>query len=471
MRKFLQVVGIAALAILVAAPAFAIDFKMSGQYRVRWYSVDGFGAETALVSTSPFAKTGAAPAQNPTPNNRSQTDYRFRPYFIISDDNGNVMSAMRFEAGDVTFGDNTASPGSGSGGNTATDGINLETKWAYIDIQLPFGIPARMRAGTQGFYLPKGIILDDDAAGLRLYGKTGMVGYEGFWYKVKNQTQGGTTAVAGAVTAVGPSNDDIDLWAAKVDLALSPAFNPYVYGVYTHGSVVEGNSSATTINTASADGWWLGVGMTGKLGIAAYDFDFLYGSTEPHLLAGAGAQTTRRGFTIDGGVEIPVGPTAIGLRGMYATGDDPSTVNTNEDFPVLPYTNNNGNPGSYTPKGAEIFWNSNGSTYWRGGFFTSPANVWGIGGYVQYYPVKALRTRLTYYYIGAPKSQTNFFTGKSNIGSEINLLAEYTVWTGVRLYALAGAIVTPGSGRQPVTGVDTKLKDLQLFAVGIYHDF
>ncbi|MBI4536460.1 MAG: hypothetical protein HY712_00720 [candidate division NC10 bacterium] len=452
MRKFLQVVGIAALAILVAAPAMAIDFQMRGSYRVRLYSADAYGTETATVATSPFVKS--------TPNARNQADIRFRPWFIARDDKGNLESGVRFEIGDINF-------GSAGGGGTGTDGINVETKWAYIDFQLPFGLPARLRGGLQGFYLPKGMILDDDAGGLRLYGKSGMVGYEAFWFVVNDIVNGGTQAVGG--TLVGPANDDIDVYGAKVDLALGPAFNPYVYGVYRHGSVVQAVNIGTTPNTASSDGYWLGAGATGKLGMVVYDIDVVYGYDEPHLADGVGAAAKRRGWQMDGGVEFPIGPAAIGLRGTYASGDNAATATTNEDLPSLRNTPGTGSMGSYTPKGVQVFWNSNGSAYWRGGYASTAGNIWGIGGYVQYYPVKALLTRIAYFYAGASKSNTNFFTGKATYGQEINLLGEYTIWTGMKVWGFAGVFLVPSKGRAP--GAEVDLKDAVVFSTGVQHDF
>jgi hypothetical protein len=454
MRKCLQVVGIAALALLVAAPAMAIDFTMAGSYRVRIYSADGIGSETGSVTTSPFAKSA--------PNARNQADARFRPWFIVKDDNGKIESGVRFEIGDINF-------GSAGGGNTGTDGVNIETKWMYLDFEVPGLQGARLRAGLQGFYLPKGMILDDDAAGLTLKGKAGIAGYEAFWFVVNDIVNGGTVAVGG--TNVGPANDDIDVYGAKVGFNINSAINPYLYGVYRHGSVAQAVNIGTTPSTASADGWWIGLGAMGRLGVVNYDLDFVYGVDEPHVLDGVGAAVTREGWMVDGGIEAPVGPVALGLRFTYATGDDAATID-NEDFPSIRGTTG-GNLGNYGPKASQIFWYSGDSTYFRGGFCSQCANNYAFGAYVQYQPVKALMTRLAYFYIGATKANTNFFTGKSQIGQEISFVSEYTLYTGFKLWAVAGILLTPNSGNNiaPGAGGGVELKDVTLFSVGMRHDF
>ena len=470
MRKFLQVVGIAALVLLVVAPAMAIDFKFSGSYRFRMYAADGIGAETGSVTTSPFAKTSN--------NQRNQSDFRARPYFIVSDDNGNIQSHLRFEIGDVTFGDSSdGTVGRSSGGTPPLDGVNVETKWAFIDFQLPFGIPARLRAGAQPFYLPKGTILDDEAMGLRLYGSQGMFKYEAFWFQVDERTNGATvTGAAAGALASGPAADDVDVYGAKIDLALSPAFNPYLYGVYRHGSVVTSPVVGTN-DTASSDGYWIGLGATGKLGIVNYDFDFVYGYDEPYLRSAAvgGFFQTRTGWMIDTGAEMPIGPVTAGLRFTYSTGDKADSTgnsgDTNEDFPAIMYAGGapTSSMGNYGPKGSQIFWYSNDSTYWRGGYCSQCANNYAIGAYVQYNPVKALMTRLAYFYIGATKSSTNYFTGKSQIGQEISLVSEYELYTGFKLWGVAGILFTPNNGQTAAGGVE--LKDVTLFSVGMRHDF
>ena len=70
------------------------------------------------------------------------------------------------------------------------DGINVETKWAYMDFASPLGIPLRWRAGLQPWYLPKGIIIDDDVAGFRAYGKYSMLSYDSGWYRASSGQPG-----------------------------------------------------------------------------------------------------------------------------------------------------------------------------------------------------------------------------------------------------------------------------------------
>ena len=158
MRKLLWVVAVGALVLTVAAPAMALDFKFGAEYRVRMYDYanTGFDSDNTLGRSNPRG-----------------TQIRIRPRFDVSDDNGNITATMRFEWGDTEFGGrggangssfgqvpgvpgvinnvviapSNARVGNGSGGSIGADGVGLETKWAYIDFAMPFGIPLSALAG------------------------------------------------------------------------------------------------------------------------------------------------------------------------------------------------------------------------------------------------------------------------------------------------------------------------------------
>jgi hypothetical protein len=467
MRKFLMAVAVVMLAIAVTVPAMALDFKFSSANRFRMYSVDGVGNEGTVgtLANSPFLETRT--------NQTNQADLRFRPWFRVSDDNGNVQSELRLEIGDVVFGDSqTANPGRSSGGTVGSDGVNVETKWAYIDVAMPFGVPARLRGGLQGYFLPKGAIIDDDGAGLRLYGTVKPFSYD-FWWLARNErtnpknaqpsgaqltdangfATGAACVIGSAPNCVGPANDDWDAYAAKFDVALMPAFNPYVYGVYSRRTV-----TSATGNSDPSQAFWIGAGTVGTIGIVKYDLDFIYGDDDANLAR------EQKGWFVDGGVEVPVGPVAVGLRGMYATGDEGAATepDKNADFPGI--------SPSFTMNGmSQIFWDSGGSTYFQGQYQASPANTWAIGGYVQYVPVKALTLRGTYIYIGVPESSTNGYTGKSSIGHELEFLASYQLWTGTKANGFVGFIF-PAEGRT-AAGAEVSTKTAQVYAFTVTHDF
>jgi hypothetical protein len=508
MRKFLMLAAVVGLALLVASPAMALDFKFGAEYRVRFYDGTNVTFNSDAANTSPRG-----------------VQIRVRPRFDVTDDNGNMTATLRLEIGDVEFGNgggahgvvaggsagNTSYQsvtagsnrvGNGSGGSLGDDGVNVETKWAYVDFASPFGIPLRWRAGLQPWYTPKGIIIDDDIAGVRAYGKAGIVSYEVGWYRGSGGTSAnaatstvckdnatgvlsapltgttcaaGTTAVStsvfgiqgannpGTTNSTGPLNNtdnNLDYYQAKVDFAIAPWLNPGLYYIY-------GDQRASTANNSEpVKDHFLGFTVTGNANILTYDLDFVYGYAKggpngTYLENSGGSQASVRGWVVDGGVHIPVGPLLVHFVGSYATGDK-QNGGRSEAMPWI-------SPG----------WNGAGGLYeivGNGGIFDAvewtqdfPGGLWMLGGGVEYRPVKALWLKAMYGFIGFSGKRANCaytngiaattsncfgaaytgkgydpatgqggIAGKSYLGQELSLRADYDLWTNFKIQSEVG---------------------------------
>jgi hypothetical protein len=530
MRKFLMAVAIGGLVLLVAAPAMALDFKFGAEYRVRFYDY----ANTGFDSSNTAAAQGASeqPGSYQNRGNPRGVQLRVRPRFDVSDDNGNITATIRFEYGDTDFGGgggaqtisfgsnmvgnvklgqgatNTTRTGNGSGGALGADGVGLETKWAYIDFALPMNIPLRIRAGIQPWYLPKGLIIDDDGAGVRAYGKTGIVSYDLWWLRVARSlatsqpassvnctigagvflvssaasctalggTVAGTTiATNSAVLSTGfddTRDSSFDWYTAKVDFDIAPWLQPGLYFTYGDNRLQCAEPSvaavpvSTTCNSRVRANYYFGATVTGKINTVDYDLDFVYGSAKGGIqgnygtgglgyTGGAiGSPITVNGFALDGGVHIPIGPVKVNLLGSYASGDK----------------QDGGNSEAY-PGGISPSWSGAGGQYeliGEGGAFDvvnmtqhTPTNIWMLGATFEYVPVKALWLKAAYGFIGFAQSNGNcavgviagsngcygpFYsgkpsdpiTGKSTLGQELHFRADYTMWTGFKVQAMAG---------------------------------
>lgn len=504
MSKFLKVMGIATLAILVAAPAMALDFKFGGEYRVRMYDGTNIGFVNGATTNSRGAQI------------------RVRPIFDVADDNGNITARMRLEIGDVEFGNGggaasntwgvnaaggTASykilggaaqqnlrTGNGAGGALGADGVSVEVKSLYLDFALPFGMDkyGRVRAGLQGWYLPKGILVDDDVAGIRIYGNVNPVSYDLGWFRAQGGADTGSQTVycntAGAVTVTATAalctggggtvlsltqgttmastsnalDNNYDFWQAKADFNLSPMFKPgvyYLYGVNKAGSI----AAAAPWTDEGADSHYIGFTATGKIGTVSYDADFIWGSAEGgpngtlyNTISNERIKT--QGYALDVHAAVPVGPVTVNLAASYATGDK-QNGGKSEAFPsIAPSWNGAGGGfemiGSGGPFDAVEFTQD---------YMT---NLWMIGGWIEYVPVKALWLKAAYGYAGFAQKEgncavaqvtpgapcygpkyfgtNNEMVGKSRLGQEISLRADYTVWTGFKLQAQLGWLIPSG---------------------------
>ncbi len=513
MRKFLMVAAVGALVLLMGAPVMAVDFKFGAEYRVRFYDYTNFGFND-VQGTNPRG---------------IQT--RVRPRFDVSDDNGNIQATIRFEYGDQEWGagggangtemgatatggstgtkyivpPSSARVGNGAGGAAGTDGVALETKWAYIDFALPFGIPMRVRVGQQPWYLPNSMIVDDDFSGVKAYGTITPVSYELWFFRAARS--GNTTAVpSGAAGALGSSttkDDSLDYYGGKIDLAIAKVLNPYVYGFYGDNRANCTGNTTGTYTDATACGYlggpadrvrgqyYIGLGFTGDAGFMSYDFDAIYGNAKGGPVGNMysladGQPLDMHGYALQGGIHIPIGPVRWNIVGSYATGDKQNTSGHKSDaFPGGPGPSWSG-PSQVAGGAYEII--GEGGRFDVKSLDTAMTNLWSIGTSLEYNPVKALLLRVHYLFAGfankngncstavagsigcfGPAYYGNGFTltktinntaqsatslpqgtggmaGKSSLGQEIGLYAEYLVWTGFKIQGFAGWLVPSGSG-------------------------
>lgn len=80
----------------------------------------------------------------------SYAELKYRYWTEISDDDDNIKGVYAIEIGGVRWG--REGSGKSQGGSFSGDGVNIETRWAYLDFQLPFiERKARSRMGLQSF--------------------------------------------------------------------------------------------------------------------------------------------------------------------------------------------------------------------------------------------------------------------------------------------------------------------------------
>jgi hypothetical protein len=474
MRKFLWVVAVGALVLALAAPAMALDFKFGAAYRVRMYSHANVGF-TDLAGTNPRG-----------------VQLRVRPQFSTSDDNGNITSMLRLEVGDVEFGEgggasgetnSSAAGGTGispggarvgaaGGGSLGADGVNVETKWAYMDFAMPFGLPARVRAGIQPWYLPKGLIVDDDVAGLRIYGSMKPVSYEVAWYRASGGPSLSAAPAAGTqaqVTSSETLDNNYDFYQVKLDSAVAPWFNPGIYYVYGDNRVNCSTAAAAAAapcvgQSRIRDNHWIGITTTGKIGTVSYDLDWVYGISDGGpagtFVTGVGAPITVKGWVVDAAVHFPIGPATLNLAASYATGDRRDGGDS-EAFPTI--------AAGWSGAGGGFEMIGGGGEFDVGPEFTqdSPANLWMIGGWINYNMTKALALKAAYGYAAFQRKLGNCagaaagtcagpgyaaLAGKSALGHEFSFRADYTVWTGFKVQGQVGWILPGGGGSTEPAG-------------------
>jgi hypothetical protein len=262
-------------------------------------------------------------------------------------------------------------------------------------------------------------------------------------------------------------DDNTDFYGFKVNAALTPWFNPGVYYLYGENKA---NGPTAIVTSRHLANHFFGLTATGKVGIINYDVDWVYGSSDggpAGTSIGTANAFTWKGYAFDAHVGFPIGPLGVNLAGMVSSGDanDGGSI---EAFPWISPSYNG--PGG----GAEVFWSGGGFDVFD--FQDAPTNTWSIGGWLTYSPVKALSLKVHYFYIGMQRKAGNAcsdisavgastvarasgaagfgyckLAGKSSIGSEIGLLANYTLYTGLTASGFMGWVI-PNRGSAETVG-------------------
>ena len=154
------------LVLMCSQPAQAADFTFHGDFShsFRLYSnqskffAGDFGYKTSRT---------AAIADDTTSDFFGL--FKYRLWTEISSDNGAVKGVYALEVGNIHFGD------ANKGGNFSGDGINVETRWAYTDLNLA---SSRIRLGLQPVKINK-FFWKETAAGVNF--KLGNL--ETAWYR------------------------------------------------------------------------------------------------------------------------------------------------------------------------------------------------------------------------------------------------------------------------------------------------
>jgi hypothetical protein len=142
MRKFKLTLVILAI-VGIAIPAAGANFAFHGDMNNR-----------ALVYTNHTDWLDSRDDSFGVLNDKTVSDeyaeLKYRFWTEIGDDDDNIKGVYAVEIGGVRWG--REGSGKSQGGSFSGDGVNVETRWAYLDFQLPFiERKARTRMGLQPF--------------------------------------------------------------------------------------------------------------------------------------------------------------------------------------------------------------------------------------------------------------------------------------------------------------------------------
>jgi len=308
---FLTVLAVLAM----ATPALAVDVAFHGDLNNRF---NLYTNQSQLYRTAGSLEDKAL-ASNATPvekdaNSAVWGDIKYRLWTEASSNDGAVKGVYAIELGAIRFGQNYAK---GGGGTYSGDGVNIETRWAYTDIQLPFvQSKARVLIGLQPWNV-NSFVWNETVMGVQFKGDAGPVGYTLGW--ARGHENYPTTTSQNAF-------QDADALLARADLKPAEGTKLGLFALWQRQDAFDGTGAITNeiksfgnneygIYTLGVDG-----GFTTPTGPGNFfvNWDAIYqGGTidQPGDLDVSA-------YLVHADVGVNVGAARFTYTGWYASGDD-----------------------------------------------------------------------------------------------------------------------------------------------------
>jgi hypothetical protein len=152
-------------------------------------------------------------------------ELKYRFWFEAADDDGDVKGVYAIEIGGVRWG--REGTGRSQGGSFSGDGANVETRWAYVDLQTP-GVERKLRwrMGLQPWKI-NSFLWQETATGLNLYGTpTDLIDFQAAWIRSIDKL---------AQDESDRNLEDVDNILGRVNFNVNPDLKIGVFGLYTWG--------------------------------------------------------------------------------------------------------------------------------------------------------------------------------------------------------------------------------------------
>ncbi len=385
MKRIVTLMLAMGLVLGAAANSSAVDVKAKGTMTM----------EYGWVNHVDFAK-------GETSQDRFVAQQRMRTQadFVASE---NLAGVLYFEIDNAWgYGNSKTSSGkvgAASGGDLGADGVNIETKRAYIDWSVP-NTTLSFRMGIQGIALPAAVagnsILDDDVAAIvASYKINEDLTASAFWARPYDGS------------LKGPDHDEIDLFGLVVGVDMDGmSITPYgMYGAVGRDSAtpagmrsLAGIAGEGTISHVGAteltedtdynvdkdmSAYWLGLAFNADLfDPLTFALDFAFGSVDGKksvLTMDDGTTTTtqnlkadyldRSGWAVNAKLSYKLDDITPGIIGWYASGEDKKVSNGSERMPTIsgafaPTTfGYDGTSGNYVAQTADAIGTTNVGTW------------------------------------------------------------------------------------------------------------
>ncbi len=329
MSKHLKILIAVFVALLMAAPAMAFKFEFHGDLNNRF-----------LVYTDQvqWFDDGELYDQD-APDSFGEIKYRL--WAEASTDDGKVKGVYAIELGglrfgrSVTSGNSAAGAGKSQGGRWSGDGVNVETRWAYTDFQLPnVDSKARFRIGLQTHSVNP-LFWAETAMGVKFYTDSWYLA----WMRPEESLSSGGDSW---------HDGDLDALTFRYDLKMKPLMVGFFINYFwedqnvSPGDFVDPDFTYAidSIPPANWDMWAIGIDgdwstetSFGKV-FLAWDLIYENGSIDDVSFDG-GATTTSldlSAYMLHADLGVNFGKATLTYSIYWASGDDNSSDNDLDAF-------------------------------------------------------------------------------------------------------------------------------------------
>lgn len=307
MKKGLVATLVLGLALMLAAPAMAIDWSASG-----YIAITGNAFKNATWQQKP--QVPGPPGVTNTTHFDEQGAYiglRNR-LMVTARADKDLYGVMYFEIDSGRFGTLAeAGVGEEHAGVWGADETAVEVKNVYIDFKIP-QIPVWIRPGIQGYVLRPALFLFRDGAGVSARVKIDpmKMNITGMYGKMRDPD-------------TWDSFEGAELYVFDMNLPIGPL---KVGGHFTFENVrgsADLGSAGGVFGAAGADSaklWWLGAYANGKIGPVKTEADFIYNGGKADMPVGSDVDYGSWLLRLLGSVVF--GNLEAGLGFMYVQGED-----------------------------------------------------------------------------------------------------------------------------------------------------
>lgn len=413
--KKLLVLGLALF--LVAAftlPAAAIENQFGGYWENVWSNYKSLD----------FTDEGS--------KDYSSIRSRSRLYYtaVLSD---KLKFVNKFEM-DTTWGQRATPNTKDSYGSIGADGIALEIKNTYLDFNLA---DFRFEVGTQGFKILRGLVMDDDATGMKISYRGGNVTPAVWWYRLYDGDKGRAASTDTGATAAVAANGgaDVDHYTALVNIKAGNMQIAPSVGYLTSNSGVRYAPKSTAGQPMNV--YFAGLDFDMKADKFNLAFTGVYegGSLNDTTDISAFALYAKAGFNL--------GSFGIRAAALYTTGEEATAAG---DYDGFWYPEQNGSGAGFST--AELF--RKGADWTKTTDFgngNSPENRMEFGLGFDFALTKSFKIAFDFWNLNLAEDAAS---GNADVGNEIDLIATLNLMKGLDL-DLIGAYLIVGDAYKPAT--------------------